>query len=380
MALVKALFSAANLVKPEKKLRKKSTATELATSSSQPDPATELATELATERATELSTLIGDNDLEKIVALLLWMSQDFALNIHVDDIHCAALEVIIKHADAATGGTLGSLHTVSVAKLSELIDIMMLHKDGSPKDANATLEFMRRCSRIREKVRPTSDDNATERVELNKDEVSLCYQRFGRILLTNDLLTHQRRDKRYRLRNNFAGDTYLSTFQRSFTDNMLRKFLGSKRVAFLIWQHGIPSIADRPLVYNRRLDSKLLDMGMLQSGLNECLQWYTCLANEIVVHQSQEGFDAHQSASSLDEQERQRQQTRRTALQKARDASRLGATLAKQRDNKKRSYDDMNDAEQKTLEDYETGKIKKAKQRFTTPRMKPFRCKLQIND
>ena len=40
----------------------------------------------------------------------------------------------------------------------------------------------------------------------------------------------------------------------------------------------------------------------------------------------------------------------------------------------------MNDAEQKILEDYETGKTKKAKQRFTTPRMKPFRCKLQIND
>ena len=59
---------------------------------------------------------------------------------------------------------------------------------------------------------------------------------------------------------------------------------------------------------------------------------------------------------------------------------RLGATLAKQRDDRKRSYDDMNDAEQKILEDYEMGRIKKAKQRFTTPRMKPFRCKLQIND
>ena len=199
-------------------------------------------------------------------------------------------------------------------------------------------------------------------------------------MLTDDLLPHQRRDKRYRLRNNFEGDTYLSTFQRSFTDSLLRKFLGDKRVAFLIWQHGIPSVADRPVVYRRRVDSKVLDMGMLQSGLDECLQWYTCLANDIVVHQSQEGFDAQLSASSLDEQERQRQQTRRKALQKARDALRLGAALAKQRDDKKRSYDDMNDAEQKILEDYETGRTKNAKQGFTTPRMKPFRCKLQIND
>ena len=99
-----------------------------------------------------------------------------------------------------------------------------------------------------------------------------------------------------------------------------------------------------------------------------------------MVHQTQQGFDAQLSASSLDKQERQRQQTRREALQKARDALRLGAALAKQRDDRKRSYDDMNDAEQKILEDYETGRTEKEKQRFTTPKMKPFRCKLEIND
>ena len=121
-------------------------------------------------------------------------------------------------------------------------------------------------------------------------------------------------------------------------------------------------------------------MDMLQRGLDECLQWYSCLANDIVAHQTQEGFDAQLSASSLDEQERQRQQTRREALQKARDALRLGAALAKERDDRKRSYDDMNDAEQEILENYETGRSKKAKQRSTTPRLKPFRGKLQIND
>ena len=331
--------------------------------------------------------LLGDNDLEKIVALLLWMAQDFQSNIHINDIHCAALEVVIKHGGAATGGTLGSLHTASVAKLSKVIDIMMLHKDGSPKDANETLTFMRRSAKMREKVRAASRDNATERVELDEDEVSLCYRRFGRSLLTNDLLPHQKLDHRYRLRNDFEGDTHLSGFQRSFTDNLLRKFLGDKKVAFLIWQHGIPSIADMGHATKRpgrrhatERPGRVLDMGRLQSGLDECLQWYTCLANDIVVHQSQEGFDAQLSASSLDEQERQRQQTRREALQKARDALRLGAALAKERDDRKRSYDDMNDAEQKILEDYETGRTKKAKQCSTTLKLKPFRGKLQIKD
>ena len=69
----------------------------------------------------------------------------------------------------------------------------MLHKDGSPKDANATLTFMRRSAKIREELRATSSDNATEdvessdnateRVALDEDEVSLCYRRLGRILV-----------------------------------------------------------------------------------------------------------------------------------------------------------------------------------------------------
>ena len=117
---------------------------------------------------------------------------------------------------------------------------------------------------------------------------------------------------------------------------------------------------------------------MLQSGLDECLRWYSCLANHIVAHQMQEGFDSQRSASSLDKQERHKQQTRREALQKVWDALRLGEALAKERDDRKRSFDEMNDAEQQILEDYETGRTKKQKQRFTTPRMQPFRCKLEI--
>ena len=280
------------------------------------------------------------------------------------------------------------LHTASIAKLTRLIDLMMLDKDGEPKDPNAALKFMRRTAKVREYCKhPNASDNATERVELSEDDVSKCYQRFARIMLTHDLLPHQKQDKRYRVQNKSEGDTSITSFQRSWYDNMLRKFLGDKRVAFLIWQHGIPSIADMGHATERpgrghatERPGRVLDMGMLQQSMDECLQWYSILANDIVAHQTQEGFDAQLSASSLDEQERQRQQTRREALQKARDALRLGAALAKERDDRKRSYDDMNDAEQKILEDYETGRTKKAKQSFTTPRMKPFRCKLQIND
>ena len=152
---------------------------------------------------------------------------------------------------------------------------------------------------------------------------------------------------RYCLRN-----THLSAFQRSFVDSKLRRALGDKRVAFLIFQHGLPSIANLP-------PHTKFDMGMLQSGLEECLQWYVALANDIVAH--------HQSASAMDEEERQRRC--REALQKA------FAMLAEplRRPSKKRIRDDMGDDMDDAYEDYV---IKKAKLDFTAPNLKPFRCKL----
>ena len=375
MAAAKALLSAVATAKAKTNttLLKKSTVTEHARSSTGDVSCLPLTGLQGSDSKDD--SLIGNNDLEKIVSLLVWMAQDFQSDFPTEDIHCAALAVVTTQFI-----DISSLHTATVAKLSKLIDIIMLDKDGTLKNANLTLAFMRRVAKVREELQPTSSDNATERVELGRKEVSLCYRQFARILLTNDLLPHQRRDIKYRLRNKFKGDTHLSTFQRSFTDNQLRKYLGDKKVAYLIWQQGIPSVAERPVVLRRRMNSKVLDIGMLQSSLDECLQWYTCLANHIVVHQSQEGYDAQLSASSKDKRERQRQQTRREAQQKARDDLQLGKALAKQRDDKKRSYHDMDNAEQKILEDYDTGKLEKVKQGLTVKRMKPFRCKLNFND
>ncbi len=251
------------------------------------------------------------HDLEKIVALLLWMSQDFQPKLCMKDIHHAVLEAVIKCADAPTGGTPGLLHTTSAAKLSQVIDIMMLHKNGSPKDANQTLAFMRSCASIRDTMlQSVSRYNATERVELDTNDVLSCYQRYGCNLITHDLLPHQKQDRRLRLRNDFDGDTHLSGFQRSFVDNMLRKRLGDKKVAMLIWQHGLPRLADLPFTAGPTSSGsrgQVLDMGMLQSSLDECILWYISLANHFATHQNQEGFDIQVSASSLDEQERQRQ-------------------------------------------------------------------------
>ena len=227
------------------------------------------------------------------------MSQDFQPKLCEKDIHHAILEAVIKCADAPTGGTPGMLHTTSAAKLSQIIDITMLHKNGSPKDANQTLAFMRSCAAIRDTMlQSVSRYNATERVELDTNDVLSCYQRYGRNLIKQKLLPHLKNHKRHWLQNKIDGDTHLSGFQRSFVDSMLRKHLGDKKVAMLIWQHGLPRLADLPVPCS---------MGMLQSSLDECILWYISLANHLAAHQSQEGSDIQVSVSSLDEQQRQRQ-------------------------------------------------------------------------
>ena len=153
MAAAKALISAAGLVE-------KSTATEHATSSSRPDPAasTDEIFFFLGDKACENRFWLGDKDVDKIVALLMWMAQDSVMisdnsksgrryrsesmarlrRRSVDDIHKAALAAVLKRGDEATKASRISLNTASIAKLSELIDIMCLNKDGSAKDLNET--------------------------------------------------------------------------------------------------------------------------------------------------------------------------------------------------------------------------------------------------
>ena len=159
------------------KLSKTSTATEHAKDDDLP------------EDPIAMGFLLGDDDVDKIVALLLLMSQDFHPKFLLRDIHHAVVDAVIKWSDACIGGSFGLLHTATVAKLSHLIDIMVLHKDGSAKDPDKTLAFMRSCARQRDEQ--IYHYNATERVELNENEVSSCYQRFGRNLIKHDLLPHQ---------------------------------------------------------------------------------------------------------------------------------------------------------------------------------------------
>jgi hypothetical protein len=353
--------------------------------------------------ATEPGIFAEDGHVENVVALLMWMAKDQEMSIPMDDINKMALDVLGKWDErnpehVSTWGSPVAIDSQALARLSKLIDIMMTHKDGSSKDPTATLAFMRRCVAAREKVltkkytaaenvskkgpqerqkrgtaaEPVSKkDNATERVskrvELDEDAVAACCQKFGRDLLERDLLPHQKKYTKYYLRFKFEGDSHLSTFQRSFTDNMLRKKLGSKQVAIHIWQHGLPSITDTP-------PRKQVDARMLQSSMDECLHWFAVLATSIVAYESQPGLDIQHSLGSGVPDEQQKK--RREALQRAVEALRSSEAHVEQRDHKKRKYDDMHHAEQSAIENYETGRAQRIKDGHTIKPLKKFRSTL----
>ena len=318
----------------------------------------------------EIVSLLGDTDLDKIVALLVWMSQDFQREIPNNVIHETALDTLIRCADTPNGDALGSLHTDAIAKLSKTIDIMMLphpkELHPTPKDANATLAFMRRVARFRDEVIwNTGTHTTTDHVELDGDDVSSCYNRFGCNLITHDLPPHQADLAGYRHPSDFQGDTQLSWKQQSFVDRMIHKMLGEKKVAYRIWQYGLPSIIDIDMRFRA-------DVRLLQSSMDECIRWYVSLANDIADYQAQEEYASQLAASSFDQEEQQRQHRRREALRIARDAMRLGTSLATRsyskipvvlqpRDNSKRSYNDMDDNEQQIPADYQAGRTKRVK-------------------
>ena len=133
-------------------------------------------------------------------------------------------------------------------------------------------------------------------------------------------------------------------------------------MAYRIWQYGLPSIIDIDMRFR-------VDVRLLQSSMDECIRWYVSLANDIADYQAQEGYTSQLAASSLDQEEQQRQRRRREALRIARDAMRLDTSLAMQRDNSKRSYNDMDDTEQQIPEDYETGRTKRVKLSHITAMM-----------
>ena len=145
---------------------------------------------------------------------------------------------------------------------------------------------------------------------------------------------------------------------------MLRKNLGNSKVAFRIWELGLPKIASKSV-------QGATDGCLLQSCMDDCFQLFVCLAKDIVKRTEHPDYQVQLDLSSLtptDAQIRRREQLQQ-ARQKLQDGKRLGQLFR----SKKRTYDQMSPSEQQLWEDFDTGKCLKHVRANQVERLQPFR-------
>ena len=127
---------------------------------------------------------------------------------------------------------------------------------------------------------------------------------------------------------------------------MLRNNLGDVKVAYFIFNHGVPIVLDLPL--RRKAPSKAL----LQSMLEELMTWHASLLQSILEHRETPLLSNQRKLADLDEAKWRTQ--RRTEKAKAKEQIMRGIHLRNDRDNYKRKFEDMSVTEERTMQDFET--------------------------
>jgi len=316
-----------------------------------------------------------DEAVANLQTMLARLGGDFEPNAPRTLIEEASLAVIIDWAAPSQSEPL--YNEDALLRSNKLWKVITTDKEGHAKDLDLFLTWARRVVAIREDVLQdrkslgTATEHAPHVPVLSEDEVQECYRLMGQQLLENDLLPHQMNDRKYIVRFTERGRVQLSTFQRSFTDNMLRKFLGDKKVAMYIWTNGLPMLFDRPMLLHRTATEHSETLDMLQSTMDDALRWYAALARSIVQYEARPELEVRRELGA--KKKGAQQQMRRKALQAANRAMRQGRTLLQRRDSGKRTWDDMSPQEQETLERYETGKTKKEREKHLLKDRQTFR-------
>ena len=177
-------------------------------------------------------------------------------------------------------------------------------------------------------------------------------------LLTNHLTPAQKKKKKYKIKRTADNSIIVTSKQRSFTNNMLRKYLGSDKVATFIWKFGVPPVLDGAL-RSLRCGSH----AALRANIKDCLEWWTRLIIAVTAHAEKPDLQTQHRISSLSKEDKLWKERRRSLLAKLKQDMKNGKRLAEERDSNKRKFADMEAREQQVLEDWETGKIEKKTQR-----------------
>jgi len=155
----------------------------------------------------------------------------------------------------------------------------------------------------------------------------------------------------------------VSTKQRSLVNNILRKNLGDARVGMYILNHGVPELLDAPL--RRTPPPKAL----LQNMLAEFVMWHSSLLKWLLAREKDPNMPvAHQLSDPKLKPwrvDRQRQKW------KAQQELQQGAHLAELRDIDRKRFPEMSATEQRPLQEFRDGKLKRRRDDLRIQRPTP---------
>ena len=159
----------------------------------------------------------------------------------------------------------------------------------------------------------------------------------------------------------------LSIFQRSFIQNMLRKQMASKFIAFGIWQSGVPEF----LKENTQLSKQLL-----QNNAKAMAKWLGRVGQAIQKRRSEENFQeqVRLGGSSYGESALlQDDIDRKCEFECFLEAKVKGKRLREGVDAKTMWYSWLSPEEQDILHRYDTGALDRNIERVKVPRLNKFR-------
>ena len=221
------------------------------------------------------------------------------------------------------------------------------------------------------KRRPQHFGTAAEHADCTTEENTKCYRSLAVEMLEEHTTPEQRRQSKYKIKyDQETGEVKITNAQRSWINAMLFKYLGDSKVAYFIFNQGVPAIMDLPL------RAKAPTKAMFQNMLEDLMTWHASLLQSLLDREKHPDINHVRRQSALNEQtwNMQRREDKRTAKERMNE----GARLIEERDSRKRKFQHLSATEQQILEEYDTGKTHKEHEKASGKRLPQFRGKMLL--
>ena len=227
---------------------------------------------------------------------------------------------------------------------NKLWSVMITNKEGAPKE-HSFVDWCRKAALHRKNA---ANNAATEHADPFRIMVE--------DIVANNLTPAQRKNPKYKLREGKA----ISSQLRSLVNVLLRKNLGDAKVAFYIFESGIPTLLDADMLKRCSLGGCLdlpLQSKDIETMLEELMRWHASLLQWLDERQNHPNTIMARKLS--DPNEKNWQEWRRREKLHLEQELRHGLYLANLREWGVKRVHDMSAEEQRVLEDHDNGKLRK---------------------